>query len=143
MHEHMCEQIFVIVLITHFRVSFCYWKSRQEEITEVFGLFCFFNQFDPYILACFSHLCPTLPQRYQDQKSYPLTPLGTRQEKKGRALVILCVCVCVCVCEREREREREREGNKGRKEEKDRHWKEFLLTSEFRAFKINLKLLFF
>ena len=37
---------------------------------------------------------------------------------------------------------KEKERKEGRKEEKDRHWKEFLITSEFRAFKTTLKLHF-
>jgi len=40
------------------------------------------------------------------------------------------------------EKERKKGRKKGRKEEKDRPWKEFLITSEFRAFKTTLKLHF-
>jgi len=48
----------------------------------------------------------------------------------------------MCVRKREREKERKKGRKKGRKEEKDRPWKEFLITSEFRAFKTTLKLHF-
>ena len=48
----------------------------------------------------------------------------------------------MCVRKREREREGKKERKEGRKEEKDRPWKEFLITSEFRAFKTTLKLHF-
>ena len=68
--------------------------------------------------------------------------MGTRQENKRTKIDRGFVRVCVCEREREREGEREKERKEGRKEERDRHWKEFLIISEFRAFKITLKLPF-